>query len=145
MSENKDTLAVLRKQSFFLAMGLTLLVDGALACMVKADFFPFTLSQIWPVFVIIAGLIVFGADLFIFRRIRTSFLFPSVMLVILGSGFLVFSTDLFHVSFRKIISVFWPVVLIVFGIFLLAVYEIQRINYKKFPYMQDDTLEEDNY
>lgn len=67
------------------------------------------------------------------------------MLVILGSGFLVFSTDLFHVSFRKIISVFWPVVLIVFGIFLLAVYEIQRINYKKFPYMQDDTLEEDNY
>ena len=72
MSENKDTLAVLRKQSFFLAMGLILLVDGALACMVKADFFPFTLSQIWPVFVIIAGLIVFGADLFIFRRIRTS-------------------------------------------------------------------------
>ena len=61
MSENKDTLAVLRKQSFFLAMGLILLVDGALACMVKADFFPFTLSQIWPVFVIIAGLIVFGS------------------------------------------------------------------------------------
>ncbi|MCQ2240729.1 hypothetical protein [Treponema sp.] len=147
MDDKKLSPAVLRKQGFLLGMGLTLLIDGFIICLVNFNFINATLKQIWPLFVIIAGFCFLGADLFIYRRLRTAFLFPSIMLIFLGTAFLVFSSDVFNISFRQFISVCWPIVLVVFGILLLFVYGIQRINNKQFqfPYMQDDTLEEDNY
>ncbi|WP_407400053.1 hypothetical protein [Treponema sp.] len=145
MNDKKVSPAVLRKQGFLLGMGLTLIIDGILICLVNFHLINVTLKQIWPLFVVIAGFCFLGSDLFIYRRLRTAFLFPSIMLIFLGVAFLVFSSDVFNISFRKFISVCWPIVLVVFGILLLSVYGIQRINNKQFPYMQDDTLEEDNY
>ena len=147
MENKKFSPEVMKKQGFLLGMGLTLFIDGIIICLVNFNFLNVTLKQIWPLFVIIAGFCFLGADLFVYRRLRTAFLFPSIMLVFLGAAFLTFSSDVFHISFRRFISVCWPVVLVVFGILLLSVYGIQRINNKQFqfPYMQDDTLEEDNY
>lgn len=145
MENMKISPAMLRKQSLLLAIGLILLVDGLILGLVNLHLVPVTLRQIWPVFVIIAGVFFLASDLFVYRRLRTAFLFPSIMLIFLGAGFLVFSTDVFHVSFRKFISVFWPFVVVVFGIFLIVVYAMQRLNNNQFPYMQDDTLVEDNY
>lgn len=145
MNDKKVSPAVLRKQGFLLGMGLTLIIDGILICLVNFHLINVTLKQIWPLFVVIAGFCFLSSDLFIYRRLRTAFLFPSIMLIFLGVAFLVFSSDVFNISFRKFISVCWPIVLVVFGILLLSVYGIQRINNKQFPYMQDDTLEEDNY
>lgn len=145
MNNSKISPAVLRKQGFLLAIGLTLLVDGLIVSLVNLHVIPFSLSKIWPLLVIIAGVFFLVSDLFIYRRFRTAFLFPSVMLIFLGVGFLLFSTDVFKVSFRKFISVFWPMVLVAFGIFLLFIYGFQRIKNNQFPYMQDDTLEEENY
>ena len=147
MENKKFSPEVMKKQGFLLGMGLTLFIDGIIICLVNFKFLNVTLKQIWPLFVIIAGFCFLGADLFVYRRLRTAFLFPSIMLVFLGAAFLIFSSDVFLISFRRFISVCWPVVLVVFGILLLSVYGIQRINNKQFqfPYMQDDTLEEDNY
>ena len=147
MENKKFSPEVMKKQGFLLGMGLTLFIDGIIICLVNFNFLNVTLKQIWPLFVIIAGFCFLGADLFVYRRLRTAFLFPSIMLVFLGAAFLIFSSDVFDISFRRFISVCWPVVLVVFGILLLSVYGIQRINNKQFqfPYMQDDTLEEDNY
>ena len=147
MENKKFSPEVMKKQGFLLGMGLTLFIDGIIICLVNFNFLNVTLKQIWPLFVIIAGFCFLGADLFVYRRLRTAFLFPSIMLVFLGAAFLIFSSDVFHISFRRFISVCWPVVLVVFGILLISVHGIQRINNKQFqfPYMQDDTLEEDNY
>lgn len=145
MIDMKISPAEMRKQGILLAMGLILLVDGIIVCLINFKVIPLSLKQIWPLLVVFAGILIFFSDLFIYGRIRTAFLFPSVMLVFLGVGFFVFSSNVFRISFRDFISVCWPVVFVVFGIFLLSVYEIQRVNSKKFPYMQDDTLEEDNY
>ena len=145
MTSGKISLSVLRKQGFLVGAGLTMFLNGIITCLVRFNFIDVSLKQIWPLFIIVAGLCFLGADLFIFRRLRTAYLFPSIMLIFLGGAFLVFSLDVFHVSFRQFISACWPVVLVVFGIVLLFVYGIQRINNKQFPYMQDDTLEEDNY
>ncbi|MBQ0039984.1 MAG: hypothetical protein KBS64_06125 [Treponema sp.] len=146
LKENKKTTpANLKKQGFLLVFGLTLLVDGFVICFVNFGILPVSLKQIWPFFVIFFGITFLFSDLFIFGRLRTAILFPSIMLIILGAVFLVFSTDVFQLSFRKFISVSWPIVLVVFGIVLLSVYGIQRLNNKQFPYMQDDTLEEDSY
>lgn len=139
--------SMLRKQGFLLGLGLTFFINGIIICLVNFNILDVTFKQIWPTFVVISGCSFLISDLFIYRRIRTSFLFPSIMLIFLGFTFLLFSMNVFNISFRKFISVFWPIILVVFGIILLIIYGIQRINNKQFqfPYMQDDTLEEDNY
>ena len=100
------------------------------------------LKELWPVIVINAGLAFLVSDLFIYKKIRAVFLFPSVALFVLGIIFLLFSLHVFHISFAKFISVFWPIVLFVLGILLILVYGVQRINSEEFPYIKDDSSDD---
>ena len=130
-------LSTLRRRSFFLAIGLMFILDGVVFAVVnitgKTGF-----KETWPLLMMSAGMAFFVADFFVYRRIRASFLFPSVMMFVLGVIFLLFSMNVFHVQFRKFISVFWPIVLFVFGVILVSVYGMQKINKDEFPYMKDD-------
>lgn len=136
-------LSTLRRRSFFLAIGLMFILDGIVFAVVnitgKAGF-----KESWPLLMMSAGVAFFAADYLVYKRIRASFLFPSVMMFALGVIFLLFSTNVFHVQFRKFISVFWPIVLFVFGVILVSIYGMQKVNKSDFPYIQDD-YSDDSY
>ncbi|HBP08754.1 MULTISPECIES: hypothetical protein [unclassified Treponema] len=140
----KVSLAGLRKRSLYIALGFMLVFDSIFFALLNIEFLHLNLKELWPVIVINAGLAFIVSDLFIYKKIRTVFLFPSVALFVLGIIFLLFSLHVFHISFAKFISVFWPIVLFVLGILLILVYGVQRINSEEFPYMKDDSSD-DNF
>jgi len=140
----KVSLAGLRKRSLYIALGFMLVFDSIFFALLNIEFLHLNLKELWPVIVINAGLAFIVSDLFIYKKIRTVFLFPSVDLFVLGIIFLLFSLHVFHISFAKFISVFWPIVLFVLGILLILVYGVQRINSEEFPYMKDDSSD-DNF
>ncbi|HAZ96346.1 hypothetical protein [uncultured Treponema sp.] len=140
----KVSLAGLRKRSLYIALGFMLVFDSIFFALLNIEFLHLNLKELWPVIVINAGIAFIVSDLFIYKKIRTVFLFPSVALFVLGIIFLLFSLHVFHISFAKFISVFWPIVLFVLGILLILVYGVQRINSEEFPYMKDDSSD-DNF
>ncbi|MGN0730239.1 hypothetical protein [Treponema sp.] len=140
--KKKNSPATLRRQSLCIALGFMLVFDSVFFALLNIEFLHLNLKELWPVIVINAGLAFLVSDLFIYRKIRTVFLFPSAALFILGVIFLLFSLHLFHISFVKFISVFWPIVLFVLGILLILVYGVQRMNGEEFPYMTDDSSED---
>ena len=140
----KVSLAGLRKRSLYIALGFMLVFDSIFFALLNIEFLHLNLKELWPVIVINAGLAFLVSDLFIYKKIRAVFLFPSVALFVLGIIFLLFSLHVFHISFAKFISVFWPIVLFVLGILLILVYGVQRINSEEFPYIKDDSSD-DNF
>lgn len=136
--------AGLRKHSLYIALGFMLVFDSIFFALLNIELLHLNLKELWPVIVINAGLAFLVSDLFIYKKIRAVFLFPSVVLFVLGIIFLLFSLHVFHISFAKFISVFWPIVLFVLGILLILVYGVQRINSEEFPYIKDDSSD-DNF
>ena len=134
--------AGLRKRSLSIALGFMLVFDSIFFALLNIELLHLNLKELWPVIVINAGLAFLVSDLFIYKKIRAVFLFPSVALFVLGIIFLLFSLHVFHISFAKFISVFWPIVLFVLGILLILVYGVQRINSEEFPYIKDDSSDD---
>ena len=134
--------ARLRKRSLYIALGFMLVFDSIFFALLNIELLHLNLKELWPVIVINAGLAFLVSDLFIYKKIRAVFLFPSVALFVLGIIFLLFSLHVFHISFAKFISVFWPIVLFVLGILLILVYGVQRINSEEFPYIKDDSSDD---
>ena len=134
--------AGLRKCSLYIALGFMLVFDSIFFALLNIELLHLNLKELWPVIVINAGLAFLVSDLFIYKKIRAVFLFPSVALFVLGIIFLLFSLHVFHISFAKFISVFWPIVLFVLGILLILVYGVQRINSEEFPYIKDDSSDD---
>ncbi len=98
------------------------------------------LSELWPCFVISAGLAILPASIYKFKRIRSVYLFPSILLLVLGIFFLMFSLDVFKFTLVQFISSWWPMILIICGIALVVIFFVQKSNKKDFPYLEDDSL-----
>ena len=137
--KKKVSPAGLRKRSLYIALGFMLVFDSIFFALLNIELLHLNLKELWPVIVINAGLAFLVSDLFIYKKIRAVFLFPSVALFVLG---IIFSLHVFHISFAKFISVFWPIVLFVLGILLILVYGVQRINSEEFPYIKDDSSDD---
>ena len=92
------------------------------------------IERFWPVSIIIAGISVLLTGIAKDRRIRTTYLFPSVFLTGMGCYFLLFSLDLISMGFRKWISIFWPLFPIFLGVCLVVLFLIQQNPSSNFPY-----------
>ena len=118
---------------FFLLMGIVLLL-------VDSGILPYGFSRMWPTIMIAAALSLFPAGLYRARRVRTVYLFPAIMMLLLGIVFLLFSLRIIPVSFREVAARCWPLLFIVVGFSLVATLFVQQLNAKNFPYMEDDSL-----
>ena len=98
----------------------------------------------WPVSIILAGISILLTGLTKDRRIRVSYLFPSVFLVGMGLYFLLFSLNLISMGFRKWISIFWPLFPIFLGICLIVLFLIQQNPASHFPYEDSENSENDS-
>ena len=118
---------------FFLLMGVVLLL-------MDSGILRYGFSKMWPTIMIAAALSLFPAGLYRARRIRTVYLFPAIMMLVLGIVFLLFSLHVIPVSFRMFVSRCWPLLFILVGGFLVVAFYVQQLNAKTFPYMEDDSL-----
>lgn len=79
-----------------------------------------TASTVWPVFMTIVGiaLIVYGVKKG--DEYRLTLVTPGVAIVILSAVFLLFSLDVIKTSLARVAAVWWPLLLVVIGVMILA-------------------------
>jgi FtsH-binding integral membrane protein len=102
------------------------------------------MRQTWPVMVIAAGISLVPAGLYKLRRMKSIYLFPAISLIVLGIFFSLFSFHILKVSLSTFIHQWWPLFFVIIGVILVVLYFIQQIRRKDFPYMDDDSLMEDD-
>ncbi len=127
-------------ESFSVFLGCFFVLMGVVFLLVDSHIIPYSFSEMWPTIMIASGLALFPAGLYRAKRIRTVYLFPAIMLVLLGICFLLFSLRVFPIPFRVFVSRFWPLLIIICGLGLVVMFFVQQVNSKTFPYMEDDSL-----
>ncbi len=121
-----------------LFFGMYLCLSGWLILIISLPVVPFSFGQLWPVEVILCGFCVFLTGIVKRHKVRNSYLFPSILLVVLGFFFLLFSLKIIKTSFVQFFSVWGPVLLILLGLSLVVVYLYQKNSGNKFPYEKED-------
>lgn len=130
------------QNSLLIFAGLFCLLCGICTLLIDTKIISYTLRELWPTIMINMGLALFPAGLYKLKRVRTIYLFPAIMMVVLGAFFLLFSLRVVHLSLASFVSRWWPVVLLGGGIALVVIFLVQQANSKHFPYMEDDSLVE---
>lgn len=118
--------------------GIFLILTGILFFAIDTGFIPFTLEALWPVVVIIGGLSLFISGVCIHKRVKTSLVIPSLALFFLGGCCLLFSLNIITEPFLQLASRWWPLVLIVAGLFLVILFFIRNTNRIELDDVEDD-------
>lgn len=142
---NENVIKFFTRRAYLISLGIMLVLDGIFFFLLNLNVFKMGLKSLWPMLVIITGLSFFLVDFFMMRKIRTIFLFPSILLVLLGTLFLMFSLGVVPFSFRRFMTLLGPVILVFSGLGIIAVYGFQKLNKENFPFMDEDSSGEDTF
>lgn len=118
--------------------GLLIFCIGLCMTFVFSGVLPLGSENLWPIAVILCGVCLILTCVFKHRKIRGVYLFPSVLIEVLGIVFLLFSLDIIKVSFSTFMSKWGPLVLIFAGAVLIGVFLWQRNFNDFFPYDKDE-------
>ena len=132
-------------RAFFLYLGLNLSFWGILSFVLTFELFNLTFYKIWPLGMIYCGITLIPCGYFRFRKCHTAYIFPAIVLTLLGILFALFSFDVITESFSEIVSLWWPIGLIVLGSVLIAVFNIQKRHQASFPFIKEEDDELDDY
>lgn len=122
---------------FFL--GLYICLAGALHVLLACGIIPHGMKEWWPFFVVLCGISLFLTGLARHRKIKSTYLFPSIIILVIGLIFLLFSLDIIKISFASFVAAWWPLLLILLGTALVVLFLYQKSSFGSFPYMTEDT------
>lgn len=125
------------RSAYQLFLGGMFFSTGLFSYLLMENIIPGSLTQWWPIYGVIAGLLVFVTGLYRYRKPDLGFIVPSAVLTFLGLGFLLFSFKIISISFKKLVVLAGPVVILVLLIVLLAIFFYQ----KKFKSVSDSDEE----
>lgn len=121
---------------FFL--GLLVFCIGLCMTFVFTNVLPFGPEHLWPISLLFCGICLLLTCVFKHQKVRGVYLFPSLLIEILGVVFLLFSFDVIKISLSSFVAKWGPLMLIVAGAALVGVFLWQR-NFKEFfPYDNDE-------
>ena len=121
---------------FFL--GLLIFCVGLCFSFVLSGVLPLGTEHLWPIAVILSGICLILTCVFKHRKVRGVYLFPSVLIEVLGIVFLLFSLKVIKGSLSAFASKWGPLVLILAGAALIGVFFWQRNFNDFFPYDKDE-------
>ena len=105
---------------FFLALG------GTLVLLMNTVLTRFALVRIWPVFMTIAGLSLFGYAMRKAPVHRVALIIPACAIALLSLVFLVFSLGIAGVDFIQFVALWWPALFVVVGVILIVLHLVRR-------------------
>ncbi len=111
-----------KKLSSLFFISLVILCNGFLIIAVDIGLIPYKLIQIWPVMVMLSGIMLVPTGIYKTGRVTSRFLVPAVMIFFMGVFFLLFSLDIIPVSFISFSAQWWPLFFILAGLFLVALF-----------------------
>ena len=106
----------------YVFVGMILTLVGVVLLLLNTVMSSVELFRIWPLFMTITG-----ASLAVYANTkvqpaRITLQIPSVAIILLSGVFLLFSLEVVERDFRRVVAMWWPTILIVFGAVLLWVY-----------------------
>jgi len=116
---------------FYIFPGVIISLAGIFALLKERLLSESTLGMIWPVFMIITGIAFFPYASRKKGSRRLSFIISGITVIILAISFLPFSFGLTDRSLTGFVAIWWPVLFIIMGVILLAVYVGGRYTEKK--------------
>lgn len=132
------TLAAIRTQkALHMFIGAILVFWGTLTLLIR-HVLPFTISQWWPVYGIIAGVMLFGSGLFKYHKIKFGYCMPAVTLFLMGIWYALFSFNVIKVSFVSIAATVGPVFMLLIAV-VLVVYFLLQQRHKELIVTDEDT------
>jgi len=115
----------LTKKGYQLYIGLLLFGCGLFTYLV-AKILPYTIMQWWPVYGVLASLFVLIDGLFIYRRLKLGYAFPSFLIMGASLIFLLFSFKIVKASFTTVFFIAGPILLISFAVFFTLIFIAQK-------------------
>ena len=124
--------------AFLFYLGLLIFFLGLCMTFIFANVLPFGPEHLWPITVLLSGICLIFTCIFKHRKIRGVYLFPSILIEILGIIFLLFSMNVIKIPFSVFVAKWSPFVLIFSGVALVVVFFWQRNFNDFFPYDKDE-------
>ena len=135
------------QSSFVIFCGLMIFLIGIPMLLNALEIVHISVLRMLPYSMICAGTSLFLTGVYKFRKVKASFFFPSVLLIVLGVFLLLFALGILRFSLATFVSRWLPLLILVVGVGLVAVFYVQRIMKKDFPYFdeeKDDVLDEES-
>lgn len=129
---------VLYRRALFFFLGTYLCFGSIFNLIVASALLPLSMRELWPVEVMLSGVCLVVTGVFKNHRLRSRYLFPSLLLLALGTIFLLFSLDVISISFASFFLRWWPALLVLVGVFLVVLFLYQQAPDSHFPYEADD-------
>ncbi len=131
-----------QRKSLYLFTGMLLSSLWLVFLLLDSQIIPYTMSQVWPVVVILSGVILLFVAIIRYRYLPISLLLSAIVLICMGVLFLLFSLNIVVESFTEFASRWWPMLFILFGLFLILLF-IYMKHHEKEKWINDSYDDED--
>ncbi len=108
-----------KKHTYYTFIGLLLTSSWLPFLLVSAEVIPYSISEMWPIMVILSALMLIPLGYIRYGFLPISFVVSGCVLFGLGSIFLLFSLDIIEMSITAFVSKWWPMTFVVFGLLLI--------------------------
>lgn len=134
------SLAVVGNAAVFFS-GLYIFLIGCVSFFLTLQSFPnIQFRHLWPSFMVFCSICLFLTCIYKYKRLRTIYVFPAVLIFVLGAVFFLFSFGIVKFSFVNFISKWWPLMLIICGGVLVSMFLYQQTG-NRFPYEMEDSAD----
>jgi len=132
----------LKKNAFLFFSGLYLFLIGLISFFLTLNTFEnIKLKQIWPGFMVVCAICLFLTCIYKYREIRSIYVVPAFVIFFLSGVFFLFSFGIIRFSFIRLISRWWPLLLIISGGILVFIFLYQQTPDNHFPYEKEDLFD----
>lgn len=110
---------------YYVFLGTSLVLSGLLF-LLTATALPVEMGRIWPLFLTIIGVALVAYGLRRSSPSRVTFTVPGIGMILLSGLFLPFSLELVSTDFAVFVRIWWPGLLVVAGLILVATHVGKR-------------------
>jgi hypothetical protein len=111
----------LKKRSLYFFFAAFFLQIGLFLFLAALGMLPIPFSKSWPLISVFSGLALFPAGWHRYGALRSRYVVPSIVFLILGSVLMIFSLDVVPFSFTQFIIRWWSLLVVLAGLTLILV------------------------
>ncbi len=120
-----------QRKTFYQFVGILSTTAWLLFLLTDSNIIMLTMTEMWPIIVILSGIILIIVSFLHYRYIPISIILSALVLIVLGSMFSLFSFNIITLSFTDFASKWWPVLFILFGLGLIILFFYMQYHEKE--------------
>lgn len=121
------------QSAYQLFLGGMFFISGLFSYLLLECIIPGTLTQWWPIYGVMAGLMVGVSGFYKYKKCDSGFMIPAVVMILLCGCFMLFSFKIITIPFKMFMALFGPILILIMCTALMSIFFYQ----KKFKKIQD--------